>query len=209
MEKYPKIQTVFKRDMSNKGRIIEDHYSLPEFEYLKDNKWIFTEKVDGTNIRIEWHSGLGVKFGGRTDNASIPTFLFKMLQEKFTSHLFDSTISETDHLCLYGEGFGAKIQKGGGNYKSDGVDFVLFDVLVDEWWLKREDVAEVAHNLGIEVVPKIGTGTLHEGIELVRNGIKSYWGDFNAEGLVMKPEIELKTRAGNRIITKIKHKDFI
>jgi len=35
MKEYTKIQTIFKRDMSNKGRIILDQYSLPEFEYLK------------------------------------------------------------------------------------------------------------------------------------------------------------------------------
>jgi len=209
MEKYPKINTVFKRDMLNKGRIIEECYAQPEFEYLKDNKWVFTEKVDGTNIRIEWHRGVSRFFGGRTDNAQIPAFLISRLEELFSVDKLDSVItSKVDHLCLYGEGYGARIQKGGGNYKSDGVDFVLFDVLVDSWWLKREDVVEIAHSLGIEVAPKVGTGTLLEGIELVRHGLRSYWGDFLAEGIVMRPEVELKTRAGHRIITKIKHKDF-
>ena len=53
MKEYHKIQSVFKRDIAN-GKIIEGKYSLPEFEYLKDNQWVFTEKVDGTNIRIIW-----------------------------------------------------------------------------------------------------------------------------------------------------------
>lgn len=211
MEKYPKIQTVFKRDMSNKGKLIEGCYSLPEFEYLKDNKWIFTEKVDGTNIRIDWHRGVGRKFGGRSDNAQIPAFLIERLESLFTSEKLDKAIKteDADFLTLYGEGYGARIQKGGGNYKPDGVDFVLFDVLVAGWWLKREDVESIAKSLEIEVVPIQGSGTLQDGIEFARNGIISMWGDFQAEGLVMKPEVELKTRAGNRIITKIKHKDFI
>ena len=209
-QEYHKIQTVFKRDMQNKGRIIEGSYSLPEFDYLKDNKWVWTEKVDGTNIRIDWVRGEGRKFDGKTDNAQIPAFLYKRLEELFPPEKLDAAIKteDADFLTLYGEGFGAKIQKGGGNYKHDGVDFVLFDVLVGDWWLKRPDVVKVALALKIRVVPIIGTGTLGEAVEMVRGGIKSIWGDFNAEGLVMKPSVELQTRAGHRIITKIKHKDF-
>jgi len=210
-KEYQKIQTIYKRDMSNKGRIIEGQYSLPEFDYLKDNEWVWTEKVDGTNIRIDWVRGLGRKFDGKTDNAQIPAFLYKRLEELFPPEKLDSAIKteDADFLTLYGEGYGAKIQKGGGNYKSDGVDFVLFDVLVDSWWLKRPDVVEIAKTLDVAVVPIMGTGTLCEAVEMVRDGMKSVWGNFDAEGLVMRPSVELQTRAGHRIITKIKHKDFM
>ena len=51
MAKYQKIQTLFLRD--DKNIIIPDQFTYPEFEYLKDNKWECTEKIDGTNIRIE------------------------------------------------------------------------------------------------------------------------------------------------------------
>ena len=209
-KEYAKIQTVFKRDMSNKGKIIEGSYSLPEFDYLKDNEWIWTEKVDGTNIRIDWVRSVGRKFDGKTDNAQIPAFLYKRLEELFPPEKLDAAIKteDADLLTLYGEGYGAKIQKGGGNYKSDGVDFVLFDVLVGGWWLKREDVEKVANSLGIRVVPIVGKGTLKEATVWTRTGYISAWGDFEAEGLVMKPSVELQTRAGHRIITKIKHKDF-
>jgi len=209
MKEYPKIQTIFKRDMSDKGKIIEGYYSLPEIEYLKNNRWVFTEKVDGTNIRIKWTRGMGVLFSGRTKKSQIPTFLVQRLEELFSLEKMDNAITtEVDCLCLYGEGYGARIQKGGGNYKSDGVDFVLFDVLINEWWLKRNDIEDVANKLNIKTVPIVGTGTLQDGIEIVRHELTSAWGNFVAEGLVMKPKIELKTRMGNRIITKIKHKDF-
>jgi len=209
MKEYPKIQTVFKRDMSNKGKIIEGNYSLPEFDYLKDNEWLWTEKVDGTNIRVNWTRGSCRLFGGKTDNAQIPARLISRLEELFPLEKLDAAITKTDSLTLYGEGYGAKIQKGGGNYISDGVDFVLFDVLVDGWWLRREDMLEVAEVLGLRIVPKVGSGDLMEAILRTKAGIKSVWGDFPAEGLVMKPACELKTRRGDRIITKIKHKDFI
>ena len=80
MKTYHKIQTIFKREM--KGKLIEEEYSLPEFEYLKDNKWVFTEKIDGTNIRVMWN-GENVVFGGKTDNAQLPIFLLYKLQELF------------------------------------------------------------------------------------------------------------------------------
>jgi hypothetical protein len=72
----------------------------------------------------------------------------------------------------------------------------------------RSDVEDVAKSLGIVVVPIIGVGTLSDMIEKVKAGITSTWGDFMAEGIVARPFIELKTRNGSRIITKLKHKDF-
>jgi ATP-dependent RNA circularization protein (DNA/RNA ligase family) len=215
MNQYHKIQTIFKRDMTNNGKIIEDDYSLPEFEYLKDNKWVFTEKVDGTNVRVMWN-GEGVVFGGKTDEAQMPVFLLYKLQELFEGiakkELFKSKFQKDGvpfgDVCLYGEGYGAKIQKGGGNYIPDGVDFVLFDVKIGDWWLQREDVEDIAKHFGIKIVPIIGEGTLLEVVEKTRQGFKSLWGDFLAEGIVLRPKTELKTRRGERIITKIKHRDF-
>jgi len=209
MKLYPKINTIFKRDMSNKGKIMPGVYSTPEIEYLAGNVWEFTEKVDGTNIRIHWVRGIGRTFGGRTDNAQIPANLIKRLEELFPAKKLNSQIRlDVDELTLYGEGYGARIQKGGGNYKPDGVDFVLFDVLVDDWWLRRDHVQNVAECLSITAVPIIGRGPLNLAVDTVSKGFDSQWGKFQAEGLVLRPTVELKSRAGNRIITKIKHKDF-
>ena len=56
MTPYGKIQTVFKRDPETKFRtLLDGQFSLPEFEYLRSNTWTWTEKVDGTNIRIQWN----------------------------------------------------------------------------------------------------------------------------------------------------------
>lgn len=107
----------------------------------------------------------------------------------------------------YGEGYGAKIQKGGGNYRQD-QDFVLFDVKIGDWWLERSSVEEIASALKLDIVPIIGTGTLYDMVKITRNGFNSIWGNFKAEGIVARPEVELKSRNGNRIITKVKHKDF-
>ena len=44
---YPKIETLFKRDEKFN---ITDEIRCPEFDNIK--KWLITEKIDGTNIRI-------------------------------------------------------------------------------------------------------------------------------------------------------------
>ena len=61
-------------------------------EYLKNNTWVFTEKVDGTNIRIYW-DGHKVTYGGRTERSNIPAHLMNKLIELFgneeTEQLFE------------------------------------------------------------------------------------------------------------------------
>ena len=207
MEKYHKIQSTFKRD-DKTHKFIEGEWSLPEFEYLRNNTWIYTEKIDGTNIRLGWIPEVGINIGGRTDNAQIPTFLYRKLTELFTADKLREAFPKTE-VMLCGEGYGAKIQKGGGNYIPDGVDFILFDVRIGDWWLRREDVEGIAQNLGIKVVPEVGRGMISGAIEMVKNGFKSSFGDFPAEGMVLRPIVELKSRSGHRIITKLKGKDFI
>lgn len=207
MKEYHKIQTLFKRDMSSKSKkLIQEEWSLPEFEYLKYNTWVFTEKVDGTNIRIMYSNG-GITFGGKTDNAQIPAKLITKLNDIFLPQITTfEIIFEKAEVCLYGEGYGEKIQNGG-KYRAD-QSFVLFDVKIGEWWLQRHDIEEIASKLGLDIVPIVGDGTLYDAISIVQSGFKSQWGDFIAEGIVARPKIELKTRSGQRIITKIKYKDF-
>lgn len=204
MTEYHKIDSLFKRDQ--KGKMLWGEFSRPEFEYLWNNRWVFTEKVDGTNVRVLW-DGEKINFGGRTDSAQMPTFLLARLNELFPAEKMAGVF--TGPACLYGEGYGAKIQKGGGNYKADGVDFVLFDIRIGDWWLRREDVDDIAVKLGIRSVPIVGIGDLQMMVDMVSSGgFQSAWGGFVAEGIVARPEVELKDRAGHRIITKIKVRDF-
>lgn len=208
MQKYHKIQTVYLRDPETKYKtLLEDRYALPEFEYLAKNQWVFTEKVDGTNIRVDWDLER-ITFGGRTDNAQIPVFLYSKLQEKFTLNEFLKLYSETP-MTLYGEGYGARIQKGGGNYISDGVEFILFDIMINENYLSRDNVCDIGDALNVGVVPIIETGPLADAIDLAACGFQSTFGEHQAEGLVMRPVVELKSQIGKRIITKIKCKDFV
>lgn len=210
MKTYHKIKSLWKRESIRPCNLLVGQFAIPEFELLKDIIWIATEKVDGTNVRIMW-DGDKVKFGGKTDNAQMPIFLIDKLNELFggeaNEQLFEQTFSDEGGVCLYGEGYGSNIQKGGGNYGD--VNFVLFDVKIGNIWLQREDVEDIAKKLGIDIVPIIAEGTLLYLSDFVREGFNSTWGDFQAEGIIAKPKIELLDRRGNRIITKLKIKDFI
>lgn len=214
--RYQKINTLFKRDSNN--HIILNEFTLPEFYYLKDNKWECTEKIDGTNIRIELtpdeNGNFTIAYKGRTDNAEIPKHLYKKLQELFPLEKVVSTFINTTKspvpITIFGEGYGVKIQKGG-NYISNDVNFILFDVQVGKWWLERHSLYEIANKLDIDIVPFMGYMTIPEAIEFVKKGFKSTIAeneDYDAEGLVLKTLNGLLARNGERLITKIKTKDF-
>ena len=78
MREYHKIETVFNRSTDGDKRLIWGDYRNETVEYLAGNIWQFTEKIDGTNIRIHW-DGHNVEIGGRTDRAQIPKHLMDYL----------------------------------------------------------------------------------------------------------------------------------
>ena len=242
---YQKINTCFKRDVNN---IIMpyDEFVMPEIELLRNIKWEATEKIDGTNIRIEvtkevqWddpinhNDPVGVNFSvayrGKTDNANIPKHLYSYLEEtypehkvleslglkkfipvnEFEEHKWTSIDNVPEKYTIYGEGYGVKIQQGG-NYIKDGVGFIVFDVKVNDTYLLTDSYRDIANKLGAPVVPDMGYMTIDEAIEFVRKGFKSTIAenkDYDAEGLVLKTPLGLRTRMGERIILKIKYKDF-
>jgi hypothetical protein len=204
---YPKIHTVFKRD--ERKVIVPGDWTLPEFAYLADAPWIWTEKIDGTNIRLHF-DGAKVTVGGRTENAQVPTPLVANL-----GHLMDPALwranfpqlHDGDVMTVYGEGYGAKIQSGG-MYRQDQA-LVVFDVRVNDWWLLDETISEVASGLGLDVVPSVVAMTLNDAVEAVQLGkIESRWSGARIEGLVGRPAVPLFNRRGDRIIAKVKVKDF-
>ena len=208
MREYHKIETVFNRSTDGDKRLIWGDYRNETVEYLANNIWQFTEKIDGTNIRIHW-DGHNVEIGGRTDRAQIPKHLMYYLGATFLTpeveELFEQTYGEKD-VMLFGEGYGAKIQNGG-DYRSD-VSFILFDVLIGDNWQSREWVEATAKMFGIDVVPIVLEGTIGDGIDYVMQHNNSTIGKAVMEGVVGRPKVEMKDRLGNRIIVKIKWKDF-
>ena len=210
---YPKITGPFKRDpQTNK---LTDEWATRELEDLAGaNIWYFTEKVDGTNVRIFW-DGYRVTYSGRTDNA-----VFSADQEAALKHLFAGEDNENlfeqqfgvEPAILYGELYGPKIQKGG-VYRDD-ITYTLFDVKRGGLWLFRQAVEDVAAGLGIDAAPLILDGVnVQMAIDHVKVGLyseialESKAATFS-EGLVGYTRSGLLDRRGNRISVKIKHRDF-
>ena len=212
MNKYHKIQSVFKRDKETHR--FTDEFSMPEFDYLKNLAWEFTEKLDGMNMRVGYEPGDNfLQVGGRTDKAEISGHLRARMDDIFTVGKM-ARIADGCSLTIYGEGIGSKIQKGGVKYfppSNDGIaDFILFDVQHGQHWASRAEVLSVAHEVGCRIAPFLGCGTIGEAIAYAKSGFDSWLegSDREAEGLVIRPTQELRGRWGQRIIAKVKTRDF-
>jgi hypothetical protein len=207
LSEYHKIETLYERDPST---FKVDPAKLKNRTYSLLKTWHWTEKVDGTNIRCIWRDGK-LTFGGKSDNAMIHADLIKWLSENITAEKLSEAFPDATDVVIYGEGFGAGIQKGGGDYCQQ-KKLIVFDVLVGStWWLSYENVCDVAAKLGVDVVPSFGEMTLEEATDLVRNGLKSKCAvnvSKMAEGLVGRPAETLFDKKGARLIVKLKTKDF-
>ena len=208
---YGKIETLYERDEKTfKVRVGE----LKNRTYSLLKTWNWTEKIDGTNIRCIYRDGK-ITFGGRSDNAQIHADLIEWLYENVTVEKLSAIFPPKDgvgaDVVIYGEGFGAGIQKGGGDY-SPHKKLIVFDVLIDsKWWLSHENVCDISSKIGLDVVPSFGEMTLEDATEFVRRGFKSKCAiniSKNAEGLVGCPLETLFDKKGHRLIVKLKTKDF-
>lgn len=179
---------------------------------------------------------IGVKFtvriAGKTDNAQIPKNLLKHMQEKYPNEKVLAALGlkefipveewESEHnwidysqipemYTIYGEGYGEGIQSGGW-YIKGGNEFIVFDVKVNDIYLKTEARDEIATKLGAPIVPFIGYFTLDEAIDYVRKGFRSVVAENPkakmAEGLVLRTDLGLRNRMGKRLIVKVKYEDF-
>lgn len=182
-----KINTIWKRDMGvgKKGAIIEGDYADPIFGVFPT--WHVTEKVDGELFRVVYdllwwvtHGEPAVKFLGKTDNSQFRPGVLEFAQRTFTQEALervfphreptdDPRVKPNPEVTLFGEAYGKKIQKGGELYRDD-VGVILFDVLVDGYWLEYENVADIAAKLGVPVVPSLGVWTTANAINLIKNG---------------------------------------
>jgi len=160
---YPKLDTLYDRDEAT-FRVL-NKVRRKEFETI--NLWEITEKINGRNTRVTLFDDEEIIYGGKTDDADIPTPLIKYLMDTFTLDKMKATFwrnypeeEPPKSVTLYGEGYGAKMASGSGMYRNNGVSFRLFDVLVggeNGWWLERVNMEDVATKLGIRCVPLLGT----------------------------------------------------
>lgn len=218
---YLKIYTLYEREADFK--VDTTKLNKPEFGLIKI--WIVTEKINGRNTRITLLKSGEVIYGGKTDDADIPSTLLQYLIKTFTPEKMkqvfwlDENIPE--QVTLYGEGYGSKMASGSGIYRKDNdVSFRLFDCLVDTWWLESPNREDIASKLGIRCTPVLGFCTK---LPETKEDILSYFKNNTStvvqeeglhnnvkypEGIVARTEPLLFTRSGERLIWKLKIKDF-
>lgn len=215
MIEYPKIETLYDRD--EKFKVIPGALRRPEFALPR--RWVVTEKIDGTNIRVGMTADGAVSFAGRTDSAQIPPHLLAYLAATFTRDRMAAALAPETEVVLFGEGYGAKIQNGG-DYRPD-VGFALFDVWIDGWWLEPENIIDVAGKLGIEHAPYVSVAaddvvstsysadTLRELLPGGMSVVAASRGlERPAEGIVARTSPMLFDRRGRRVMWKLKFRDF-
>ncbi len=209
---YPKTETLFDRNKDT-FKVIPGNFRSPEFSLVK--RWLVTEKVDGTNVRVALLPDDTVFYGGRTDAAQMPPFLLQMLRDTLPRDLLVKVLRIDDArpvVTLFGEGYGERIQKGGGKYRK-GVSFRLFDVNVGGVWLEWENVESIAKGLGIETVPVLSYGsTTENAVDLVSvSSVVAHTErgeQAESEGVVCRTVPLLRDRMGHRVVWKLKAKDF-
>jgi len=209
--KYPKIQSIFKRD---KNGSFTDEYSSDEIAYLSKNMWMGTEKIHGTNIRLSFsHTGKR-SVQGRGNNSEIPHFLNEKLWTIVNAIPFEDYLTKSadgyPDIVIYGEGYGPGIQDVGKRY-ADEPSFIAFDININGYWLNAASFQTFTMDLNVPRVPMIFRGTLADAIKDVRKGFTSTIAKDKtliAEGYVLKPLVPMYDNRGNRIITKVKYEDF-
>ena len=214
MIEYPKIETLFDRDAKT-FKVLPDRLRCPEFALV--SRWLVTEKIDGTNIRVHLRPDGTLGYGGRTDAAQLPAPLVAWLLDHLAHPIVVGAFDAGTEAILFGEGYGAGIQKGG--LYRPGPGFRLFDILViiaseDRWWLNWESVEDVARKLSIPTVPVLARGiSVEEAINFVRAASAAAKEDGGSggqqEGIVARTEPLLMLRDGRRrLMWKLKGKDF-
>ncbi len=205
---YPKIHTLFKRDED--GTLLVGDFSKEEFLTLRNILWNCYEKVDGIQVRVIF-DGKKVTFSGRKDDSVLPENVVAALRKRFTAKMFKNAFdADCREVCLYLECYGKGIKGTHSDYGVDGPQFIMFDVMVHDWWLKREDVVDVADKMNCAVVPLVNTSLgIDDIVYTIAGGVCSTVGFGPAEGVVVFPAFaNLYFRNGDRVAFKLKTRDF-
>lgn len=174
------------------------------------------EKVHGTSAHLRFESDTIHFFsGGEKRETFVSIFDQADLGRRF-AEIFHTPPTK---VVVYGEAYGGKMQGMSGTYGTK-ARFIAFDVAINDKWLQVEHAKRLTESLGLEFVPFNLVDCTPEALNAERD-IPSRIGVINAqrdgvtdyvpkpaEGIVVRPVIELDYPNGSRIIAKHKRSDF-
>lgn len=192
-------------------------YRSPELAYLQDNHWIYKRKLDGENIRIYW-DGEQALWNGKTNRFQCSADFQNYMNNTFIEEIFEEKFGRDKEAYIYGEKMGPKTQ--GNELGLNNDELIIFDVEINDTFLGEENIKQVAEYFSVKSVydympeedlrddllnadgEPLEMGLLHL-IDAVANNQFPKW-----EGIVCTPACNIKDQNGNRIIVKIKNKDY-
>lgn len=234
---YEKILAPFARDNNKSKYVNKEKWSKPEFEMLKDIDWIWTLKIDGTCVVVQWN-GERVNLLGHTDKTQ-----FNERTKSYLEGLFCTSEAETVFEDLYGDQpvdiCGEFVSKDmNENYGHPDGHFYAFDIRngsTGKYW-GRESLIEFVNRFpDIEIVPIMLIGSINDAVDWIAIAKKAWnasatekernrvsfirddgklfdiynlFGNYDIEGLVGRPNVELYNSKNERIICKIKCSDY-
>lgn len=185
----------------------------PELEYLSRNKWSYKRKLDGENMRVMWDGEKAV-WNGKSDDFVCSEETIEMMNRTFQEEIFEEKFGREKIVLLFGERMGPKCQ--GNELELSESTFVLFDAKVGDTWLEPKNIVSIAKYFEVpscyDFMPGGAQKVLDgDGYAETLNGLikKTSEGKFcDWEGVVAIPEAGLFSRKGERLIVKIKNKDY-
>lgn len=184
----------------------DEAYRSPLLAYLADCEWVYSRKVDGENIRIQWDGEKAI-WNGKSNNFQCGADFTKYMNETFLEEIFEEKFGRDKVVTIFGEKMGPKTQGNELGLKKD--ELIIFDVNVNGTWLSGVDVVEVAHYFGCRTVFSLmphgmKPESLHNLIMMCANGEFKDW-----EGIVARPLVEMRDQDNHRVIVKIKNRDYL
>jgi len=114
-------------------------------------------------------------------------------------------------VTLFGEGYGGKIQMPAGKKYREEPTFILFDAIIDGWWLEHDKLTILAKQMKVADVPFLGVLTLEQIEKLVKSKPTSQVAEDKtllSEGIVARSHPQMLFRDKNPIMFKLKRKDY-
>jgi len=168
------------------------------------------EKIHGTSGHISFRDNTLRFFSG---GAPHERFVELFNQEALLQAFQDLGHGEDCPITVYGEVYGAKLQRMRDTYGND-LAFVGFEVKIDQAWLAVTNAEKVTRRLGLDFVPYIKIPCTLAALDWARDmeshqAIKNGMGrGHKREGVVLRPLEELRYANGTRAMIKYKAEAF-